>query len=72
MLTSILVNSLNYKEMVFTFRNIYVNANDYEFSFFPRTVCDWNRLYIDALLAQNLDMFKQNIVHTIHVMPYNY
>ena len=54
------------------FQTIYARANYYEFSFFPRTICDWNKLPTDALSAQNLDMFKENIVHLTHVMPYNY
>ena len=33
---------------------------------------NWNKLPTDALSAQNLDMFKENIVHITHVMPYNY
>ena len=54
------------------FQTIYARANYYEFSFFPQTICDWNKLPTDALSAQNLDIFKANIVHITHVMPYNY
>ena len=34
----------------------------YELSFFPRTVSVWNELPSDTISAQNVDMFKHNIV----------
>ena len=34
------------------------------------TVTAWNELPSDTISAQNLDMFKQNIVNIHHVFPY--
>ena len=42
----------------------------YQYSFFPRTVSDWNQLPRDILSAQNLAAFKTNVAALTHVMPY--
>ena len=42
----------------------------YEYSFFPRTVSDWNAVPRDTLSAPKLTMFKPNIVKLQHTMPY--
>ena len=52
------------------FQTIYARTKYYEFSFFPWTVTAWNELPSDTISAQNLDMFKQNIVNIHHVFPY--
>ena len=52
------------------FQTIYARTKYYEFSFFPRTVTEWNKLSRDTISAQNLDMFKQDIVTINHPMPY--
>ena len=54
------------------FQTIYARTKYYEFSFFPRTVADWNELPSDTLSAQNLAVFKQNIATIIHVMPWDH
>ena len=51
------------------FQTIYARTKYYEFSFFPWTVTAWNELPSDTISAQNLDMFKQNIVNIHHVFP---
>ena len=54
------------------FQTIYARTKYYEFSFFPRTVDDWNELPSDTFSAQNLAVFKQNIATIIHVMPWDH
>ena len=38
------------------------NSNVYKFSFFPRTVPEWNDLSSDQILAVDLDHFKSLLI----------
>ena len=38
-------------------------TNVYKFSFFPRTVPEWNDLTSDQVSALNLEQFKTSILH---------
>ena len=53
-----------------TFQTIYARTKCYDFSFFPWTVTAWSELPSDTISAENVDMFKQNIVNIHHVFPY--
>ena len=41
----------------------------YQFSFFPRTITDWNHLPSDTLSAKSLAIFKHRVVSMIHSVP---
>ena len=49
---------------------IFARTQYYEYSFFPRTVTDWNGISRNTLLAPTLTMFKTDIVTLTHSMPY--
>jgi hypothetical protein len=42
----------------------------YQYSFFPRTVSDWNNLPRDTILAKSLDIFKRRVAKETHKLPY--
>lgn len=49
---------------------IHARTNYYQFSFFPRTVSDWNSLSRDILQAQTLATFKNKIAALSLNVPY--
>ncbi len=51
-------------------QTIYAKPNYYLYSFFPRTVSDWNHLPGDTLSAKSLAIFKSRIATLQHEMPY--
>ena len=51
-------------------QNIAAKPKYYEYSFFPRTVSDWNSLPGDFLQAKSLAIFKTRIATLTHVLPY--
>ena len=52
-------------------QTIYAKPNYYLYSFFPRTVSDWNHLPGDTLSAKSLAIFKsRNLATFQHEMPY--
>ena len=51
-------------------QNIAAKPKYYEYSFFPRTVSDWNSLPRDFLQAKSLAIFKTRIATLTHVLPY--
>ena len=48
---------------------IIARTNYYQFSFFPRTVSDWNTLPRDILQAQSLATFKNEVAALSHNVP---
>ena len=51
-------------------QTIYAKPNYYLYSFFPRTVSDWNHLPGDTLSAKSLAILKSRIATLQHEMPY--
>ena len=51
-------------------QTIYAKPNYYLYSFFPRTVSDWNHLPGDTLSVKSLAIFKSRIATLQHEMPY--
>lgn len=49
---------------------IYAKTNYYPFTFFPRTVSDWNKLPRDMISAESVAIFKRRIATLTHEMPY--
>ena len=52
------------------FQPIYAKTNYYLYSFFPRTISDWNNLPCDSLSAESVAIFKDRIATWSHAMPY--
>ena len=42
----------------------------YEYSYFPRTICDWNSIPRDTLQVQTLATFKSKVATLSHDLPY--
>ena len=51
-------------------QQIYAKQNYYLYSFFPRTVSDWNQLPGDTLSAKSLAIFKDRVATFQHAMPF--
>jgi len=51
-------------------QNIIARTNYYRFSYFPRTVCDWNLLPREILQSKSMAIFRNNIVTLTHPLPY--
>ena len=49
---------------------IYSKTNYYAYSFFPRTVSDWNQLDVRILSATSLASFKSRVASVTHDLPY--
>lgn len=49
---------------------IMARTNYYQFSYFPRTISDWNGLPRDTLQAQTLATFKNKVATLSHDLPY--
>ena len=49
---------------------IYAKTNYYLYSFFPRTITDWNKLPQDTLSAVSVASFKRRVATLSHEMPY--
>ena len=49
---------------------IYAKTNYYLYSFFPRTIADWNKLPQDILEGESLAIFKRRVATVTHDMPY--
>jgi hypothetical protein len=45
----------------YTFRQIQCNRDFYKYSYFPRTIVQWNRLPLPVLSAPSLDSFKAQL-----------
>ena len=43
------------------FQTCATRIDAYKFSFFPRTVLDWNKLHCDTVSAPTLSVFKERI-----------
>ena len=43
------------------FRNLYSRTNVYKFSFFPRTIRDWNELPLEVRLSPSVDAFRGHV-----------
>ena len=41
---------------------IQTNTDPYKYSFFPRTLCDWNKLKDDVVLSSSVDIFKNKLI----------
>ena len=52
------------------FQKIHGRVNYYSYSFFPRTVSDWNLLPRDIILAKSLAIFKGRVASLQHTLPY--
>ena len=49
---------------------IIARTNYYQFSFFPRTITDWNHICKTTLQAQTLATFKTKVATLDHNLPY--
>ena len=49
---------------------IFSKTNYYTFSFFPRTIADWNSLDVSILSATSLASFKSRVAGVTHDLPY--
>jgi len=45
----------------YQYRNLYSRTNTYKFSFFPRSIRDWNELPLEFRLADSVDVFKSSV-----------
>ena len=61
---------LNIQRNMIHLQPIAARTKYYQYSFFPRTVSDWNQLPRDILLAKSLAIFKSRIANVIHDVPY--
>ena len=49
---------------------IYARTNYYLYSFFPRTISNWNKLPIETISSDSLAIFKRGVATLTHDMPY--
>jgi hypothetical protein len=49
---------------------IFARTQYYQFSYFPRTISDWNSLPPDILRANTLATFKRKVATLSHTVPY--
>lgn len=49
---------------------IHARTQYYQYSYFPRTVSDWNQLPRDTLEAESLAIFKRRVATLTHALPY--
>lgn len=49
---------------------IFARTQYYQFSFFPRTVADWNALPLAILQAPSVTSFKRRVSQVPHALPY--
>lgn len=42
----------------------------YQYSFFPRTIADWNRLPTTVITAPSIDDFRSQLIQVSHTLPY--
>ena len=45
------------------FRPVRCNSDNYRYSFFPRTIIDWNYLDEDLVRAKTVDSFRKAVHH---------